>query len=77
MITVDTQRTSSMLNLANVNDEYTGEEVDEYINKWINENDITDIRSVSLTSFYDDDNGNLIEQALILYEDGLDGIYRY
>lgn len=70
MITVDTQRTSS-LNLANVDDVYMGEEVDEYINKWIERNNITNIRNISFNSFYDEDNGDLIEQALILYDDGL------
>lgn len=71
MITVDTQRTSSSLNLANVDDTYMGEEVDEYINKWIERNNITNIRNISFNSFYDEDNGDLIEQALILYDDGL------
>jgi len=71
MITVDTQRTSSSLNLANVDDVYMGEEVDEYINKWIERNNITNIRNISFNSFYDEDNGDLIEQALILYDDGL------
>ena len=71
MITVDTQRTSSSLNLANVDDVYMGEEVDEYINKWIERNNITNIRNISFNSFYDEDNGGLIEQALILYDDGL------
>lgn len=70
MITVDTQRTSSSLNLANVDDVYMGEEVDEYINKWIERNNITNIRNISFNSFYDEDNGDLIEQALILYDDG-------
>lgn len=71
MITVDTQRTSSSLNLANVDDVYMGEEVDKYINKWIERNNITNIRNISFNSFYDEDNGDLIEQALILYDDGL------
>ena len=71
MITVDTQRTSSSLNLANVDDAYMGEEVDKYINKWIERNNITNIRNISFNSFYDEDNGDLIEQALILYDDGL------
>lgn len=70
MITVDTQRTSSSLNLANVDDVYTGEEVDKYINEWIERNNITNIHNISFNSFYDEDNGDLIEQALILYDDG-------
>ena len=71
MITVDTRRSSSSLNLANVDDDYMGEEVDEYINKWIERNNITNIRNISFNSFYDEYNGDLIEQALILYDDGL------